>query len=78
MAQWVKDLALSLQRRKWLLWCRFQPLPENFHMPWVWPNKTEKLSRREAVNSARDVGSTSTRNTRYWDYLDIQMITELH
>ena len=33
MAQWVKDLVLSLQQLMWLLWCRFDPWPGNFHMP---------------------------------------------
>ena len=33
MALWVKDLALSLQRQLgFLLWHRFDPWPENFHM----------------------------------------------
>ena len=31
----IKDLALSL------LWCRFDPWPWNFRMPWVQP-KTSK------------------------------------
>ena len=33
MAQWVKDLALSLQGSRSLLWCRFVPWPGNFHKP---------------------------------------------
>ena len=37
VAQWVKDLALSLQELGLLLWCRFDPWPEYLHMPWVWP-----------------------------------------
>ena len=35
MAQWVKDLALSRQWLGSLLWGGFDPLPQNFHMPWV-------------------------------------------
>ena len=31
VAQWVKDLALSL------LWRGFDPWPGNFHIPWLWP-----------------------------------------
>lgn len=33
MAQWVKDLALSLQQLRLLLWCRFSPWPSEFNMP---------------------------------------------
>ena len=33
MAQWVKDLALPLQRLGGeLLWCWFNPWPENVHL----------------------------------------------
>ena len=34
VAQQVRDPALSLQRLVLLLWCRFDPWPGNFHMPW--------------------------------------------
>ena len=36
MAQWVKDLALSL------LWRGFDPWPGNFRIPWAWPKQTNK------------------------------------
>ena len=39
MAQWVKDLALSLLWLWLQLWHRFDPRPGNFCMPWVWPQK---------------------------------------
>ena len=39
MAQWVKDLVLSLLQLGLLLWCRFDPWQRNFHMPWAWPSK---------------------------------------
>ena len=32
VVQWVKDPALSLPPLRSLLWCRFDPWPENFHM----------------------------------------------
>ena len=35
MAQWVKDLVLSLQQLVLLLWHRFDPWPGNFHMLWA-------------------------------------------
>ena len=34
MAQWVKDLALSLLWL-WLQWRRFDPWPKKFHMLWA-------------------------------------------
>ena len=40
MAQWVKNPALSL------LWLRFDPWPENFHMLWEGPKK-EREGERE-------------------------------
>ena len=33
MVQWVKDLALSLQQLRLLLWVGFDLCPGNFHMP---------------------------------------------
>ena len=45
----VKDLALSLQQLGWLLWCRFSPWSQNFHMPWVQPKKKKDFSQQLAV-----------------------------
>ena len=42
MAQWVKDLALSLQRPGLLLWCGSDPWLGSFHMPWAWQKKKKK------------------------------------
>ena len=42
VAQWVKDLALSLQQLRLLLWCMFSPWPEKFHMLQTWPKKKKK------------------------------------
>ena len=39
MAQCVKDLALSLQGLRPLLWCGFSPWPGNFNRLRVWPTK---------------------------------------
>ena len=39
VAQWVKDLALSLLWLWSLLWHEFDPWPRNFHIPWVQPKK---------------------------------------
>ena len=48
MVQWVKDLALSLQWPGWLLWCRGDPWPGNFHTLWVWPKKKKKKKKPTA------------------------------
>ena len=45
-AQWVKDLVLSLQRLRLLLWCRFSPRPGNFHLLLAHPKKKKKKKRR--------------------------------
>ena len=42
MAQWVKDLVLSLLWLGSLLWHGFNPWPGNFRMPQVWPKKKKK------------------------------------
>ena len=39
VAQWVKDLVLSLMQLWSLLWHRFDLWPRNFHMPWAWPKE---------------------------------------
>ena len=39
MVQQVKDLVLSLQWLRSLLWCRLDPWPGNFRMLHVWPKK---------------------------------------
>ena len=43
MMQWVKDLALSQERFRSLLWPRFNPSPRKFHVLWAWPKKTPKI-----------------------------------
>ena len=44
MAQWVKDLVLSL------LWRGFDPQPRNFHMLRVWPKKKKKKKKKALVS----------------------------
>ena len=39
VVQWVRDPALSPQWLGSLLWCRFDPWPRKFYMPWAWPEK---------------------------------------
>ena len=47
MAQWVKDLVLSLQWLGLVLWLGFNPGPRNFCMPWMQPKnpKTHKTTK---------------------------------
>ena len=45
MAPWVKDLVVSLQWLRSLLWCRFDPWPGNFHMLLVQPKKKKEKTQ---------------------------------
>ena len=49
MTQWVKDPALSLLWHWSLPWLGFDPWPENFCMPWVWPQKMGKRKGEETA-----------------------------
>ena len=53
LAQWVKDLALSVLRLGPVLWCGFDPWPGYFHMPGAW-SKKKRSSRRGAVVNESD------------------------
>ena len=47
MVQWLKDLVLSLQQLKSLLWCGFDPWPWNFHkLPGAAKNKQTNKQRK--------------------------------
>ena len=43
MAQWIKDLALSLQWFGSLLWCGFNPCLGNSHVPLAQPHKMVQM-----------------------------------
>ena len=45
VVQQVKDLALSLQQLRPMLWCEFNPWPRKFHMPQVLPKKEKKFHK---------------------------------
>ena len=47
LAQWVKDPMFSLLWLWLLLWHRFDPWPENIHIPWVWQKKKKKKKERK-------------------------------
>ena len=51
VAQQVKDSALSLLWLRLLQWHRFDPWPQNFHVPWARPRgKKKKKKRREILH----------------------------
>lgn len=43
MAQWVRDMVLSVQQRGLLLWCGVDPWPRNFHSKMFW-GKMQNIS----------------------------------
>ena len=53
MAQWVKDMALSLEWLGSLLWLGFDPWPRNFHVSQAWPKKKKKTRNREKIEMKR-------------------------
>ena len=60
MAQQVKDLVLSLQQLRSLLVHRFDPWPENFHMPRLWPKRKKPAVQdlqRKRKNQFSDIQS---------------------
>ena len=56
MGQQVKDPALSLQWLGSLLWCRFDPWPRDFHMPWTWPKQNKRKKKPLKTPSTSRVG----------------------
>ena len=59
VAQWVKDLVLSLQQLRSLLWCGFHPWPRNFCMLWVQPKKqTNKQTNKQKKTKKTDERKT--------------------
>ena len=45
-----KDLGLLLQWLWLLLWCRLEPWPGNFHIPWAQKNKTKQTNKNHKQN----------------------------
>ena len=46
VAHEIKDLALSLQWLRSMLWCRFDSWPVNFHMLPMWQKKKQKNKKK--------------------------------
>ena len=46
VVQWVKDLVLSLQWLRSLLWYVLDPWPRNFCMLWAWPQIVTRVKKR--------------------------------
>ena len=55
VAQWVKDLMLSLQWFVPLLWHGFSPWPENFNKPWVQPKTKNKKPKNQKSKTKKTV-----------------------
>ena len=53
VAQQVKNLALSLQWLRSLLWCRFEPRPRNFPMPWCGQGKKKQQQQKRQKKKKR-------------------------
>ena len=53
MAQQVKDLALSLQQPRLLVWRGFNPWPGNFYMPQAKPKTKQKKIHRQGPQRSR-------------------------
>ena len=52
VANCVHYPALSLQQLEFLLWCRFDPWPGNFCMPWAWPKKESFIQLKKNLKNA--------------------------
>ena len=57
MAQPVKDLILSPQWLRSLLWLEFDPWPRNFPMPWVWPKQQQQQQKPEGNDIGQHLNS---------------------
>ena len=78
MAQWVKDLALSLPWLWLLLWHGFDPLLENFHMTRVQPKKKKKKKKEKKKKKKKK--EKKKKKLIYNELLIIQPVTlvQLH
>ena len=67
LAQWVKDLVLSLQQLELLPWHGFDPWPGNFHMPQTRPQKRQhSVSIRIKHRSTEDDSESRNQLTHLW------------
>ena len=57
VAQWVKGLALSLQRLWSLLWQGFDPWPRNFHILWTGPKKLDLGEEKSELKLSKHLTS---------------------
>ena len=60
MAQWIKDLAVSLQWLGLLLWHGFDPCPRNFHVPRTYPNNKKKTFKNKLISDTNGVQRNAT------------------
>ena len=52
--QQVKDQVLSLKQLGSLLWCGFDPYPENFCMLWMWQKKKKKKKEKKEKRKRKE------------------------
>ena len=69
VAQWVKDLALSLLWLWLQLWHRFHPWPGNFHLPQVWPEKilssaAQRILITPSISEAKLLDQSSSKKSQ--------------
>ena len=80
MAQWVKDLALSLQQIGLLLCCWFDSWSGNFHMLQVQPktkqNKTNSITKN-SVTKQKFIYVVKVRDDRNGVYILLHKVREL-
>ena len=63
---WVKDLALSLQWPRLLLWHGFSPWPGNFHMPQEWQKKKKIICIKNSNAQLVELKKKRERELKYW------------
>ena len=61
MAQWVKDLVLSLLWCRLLLWHKFHPWPWNFVGCGVWPKKEKRQQNKAEESKIKEIIRVQTK-----------------
>ena len=75
MAQWVKDLALSLEWAGYLLWHRFDPWLGNFYMPWAQPPPPPKKNAQSKTETKVHESTESQEKKTLYSYFQIFHLT---
>ena len=70
--QRVKDVAMSLQQLRLLLWCWYHPLQGNFCMPWMLQKKKKK--RHKQVLKERSISPDGPGGIRPHLHISLQVV----